>query len=48
MVRRFLLSSAILLIILVMVPACDKPHSGAKPTLKDEPPPEPKPAGKSG
>jgi hypothetical protein len=48
MVRRFLVSGAILLLMLVMVPACDKPSSGAKSTLKDEPPPEPRPAGKSG
>jgi len=50
MVRRFLVSAAILSLVLAMVPACSdsKSNSGATPTIKDEPPPEPRPAGKAG
>jgi hypothetical protein len=47
MMRRFLLSGAILLFILALVPACgdSKPSKSATPTMKDEAPPIPKPGG---
>ena len=54
MVRRFLLSGAILLFILLFVPACNSNRNtgkgGTPPTNMppDKPPPEPKPAGKAG
>jgi len=54
MIRRFLLSGAILLFILALVPACSSDRDtdkGGKPPANmppDQPPPEPKPSGKSG
>ena len=51
MIRRFLLPGAILSGILLLVPACSsdtKTKTGPTPAFKDQAPPMPKPAGKSG
>jgi hypothetical protein len=53
MARRFLLPGAVLLLILLLVPACtsatnDSGKGKMPPGYKYEPPPEPKAGGKSG
>jgi hypothetical protein len=53
MLRRFLSPVAVLLPVLLLVPACGSPATTARTgkggaTFKDQPPPEPKAAGRSG
>jgi hypothetical protein len=51
MVRRFLLSGAVLLFLLLTVPACSNstsPGSGKSTLPPDQAPPNPRPAGRPG